>query len=230
MVDMCNSMNIDCLFLPAGIQKLVLAGRMGEVIETTQHLYPGLLERNMNLLFMLKCRQFIEMVNGTDSEVRGGGTAHSPKSHSGSNRSTPSVSPMHYSAALPASSSSQPRCGSPPSSSHIITKAYSTSHIATSPQNAAIDLRTISEEEMNVTNCVRNGDGGDTAAGNGDTGNGESRVRLEDIDVDMDTSESISDERTISSSNGAGCVATNGACTNGRTADEAHQDDMGRYG
>jgi len=52
------------------ILKLVLAGRMGEAIETTSRLYPGLLEHNLNLLFMLKCRQFVEMVNGSDSEVR----------------------------------------------------------------------------------------------------------------------------------------------------------------
>ena len=196
---------------------------MGEAIETTQQLYPGLLERDTNLLFMLKCRQFIEMVNGTDSEVRG--TAiHSPKSHhgssnsgTGSNRSTPSVSPMHYSASMPVGTSSQhvvppARCSSP--SGHIITKGHSASHISTQ-QNAAIDLRTISEEEMNLTNCVRNGDG--------DTANG-ANVRLEDIDVDMDTSESISDERTISS-NGT----MNGACTNGTSVEGSHQDDMGRY-
>ncbi|KAF2984167.1 hypothetical protein EK904_013300 [Melospiza melodia maxima] len=35
------------------IQKLVLAGRVGEAIEATQQLYPGLLEHNPNLLFML---------------------------------------------------------------------------------------------------------------------------------------------------------------------------------
>ncbi|CAB1321462.1 unnamed protein product [Coregonus sp. 'balchen'] len=50
--------------------KLVLSGRMGEAIKNTQQLYPSLLERNPDLLFMLKVRQFIEMVNGTDSEVR----------------------------------------------------------------------------------------------------------------------------------------------------------------
>lgn len=37
-----------------GIQKLVLAGRVGEAIDATQQLYPGLLEHNPNLLFMLK--------------------------------------------------------------------------------------------------------------------------------------------------------------------------------
>ncbi|XP_048695902.1 ran-binding protein 9 isoform X4 [Caretta caretta] len=81
------------------IQKLVLAGRMGEAIETTQQLYPSLLERNPNLLFALKVRQFIEMVNGTDSEVRCLG-GHSPKSQDSypvSPRSfnSPSMSPSH---------------------------------------------------------------------------------------------------------------------------------------
>ncbi|CAG9762159.1 unnamed protein product [Ceutorhynchus assimilis] len=51
------------------ILKLVLSGRMGEAIERTSRLYPGLLENNQNLLFMLKCRQFVEMVNGSDIEV-----------------------------------------------------------------------------------------------------------------------------------------------------------------
>lgn len=48
---------------------MVLAGRMGEAIELTSRLYPGLLDRDPNLLFALKCRQFVEMVNGSDSEV-----------------------------------------------------------------------------------------------------------------------------------------------------------------
>lgn len=42
------------LFCLIGIQKLVLAGRVGEAIEATQQLYPGLLDHNPNLLFMLK--------------------------------------------------------------------------------------------------------------------------------------------------------------------------------
>ncbi|CAG0883714.1 unnamed protein product [Darwinula stevensoni] len=75
------------------IQRLVLAGRMGEAIEATQSLYPGLLDRNPDLLFMLKCRQFVEMVNGTDSEVR---PARSPKSHGSSPLHSPgSFSPSN---------------------------------------------------------------------------------------------------------------------------------------
>ncbi|XP_034541679.1 ran-binding protein 10 [Notolabrus celidotus] len=75
------------------IQKLVLAGRVGEAIEATQQLYPGLLEHNPNLLFMLKCRQFVEMVNGTDSEVCCL-TIRSPKSQD-SYPGSPSLSPRH---------------------------------------------------------------------------------------------------------------------------------------
>ncbi|XP_053305700.1 ran-binding protein 10 isoform X2 [Spea bombifrons] len=73
------------------IQKLVLAGRVGEAIEATHQLYPGLLEHNPNLLFMLKCRQFVEMVNGSDSEVRCF-NLKSPKSH-GSYPDSPNLSP-----------------------------------------------------------------------------------------------------------------------------------------
>lgn len=51
------------------ILKLVMGGRMGLAIEHTLRSYPGLLENNQNLLFMLKCRQFVEMVNGSDFEV-----------------------------------------------------------------------------------------------------------------------------------------------------------------
>uniref|UniRef100_UPI00358FCA50 ran-binding protein 9-like n=2 Tax=Myxine glutinosa TaxID=7769 RepID=UPI00358FCA50 len=83
------------------IQKLVLSGRMGEAIETTQQCYSGLLERNPELLFRLKVRQFVEMVNGTDSEVRslgaGGRSPKSQDSYAGSPRAcrTPNASPCH---------------------------------------------------------------------------------------------------------------------------------------
>uniref|UniRef100_A0A8C1PHM6 RAN binding protein 10 n=1 Tax=Cyprinus carpio TaxID=7962 RepID=A0A8C1PHM6_CYPCA len=75
------------------IQKLVLAGRVGEAIDATQQLYPGLLEHNPNLLFLLKCRQFVEMVNGTDSEVRCF-SVRSPKSQD-SYLGSPNLSPRH---------------------------------------------------------------------------------------------------------------------------------------
>lgn len=49
------------------ILKLVMTGRMGQAIEQTIRSYPGVLENNQNLLFMLKCRQFIEMIQTSSS-------------------------------------------------------------------------------------------------------------------------------------------------------------------
>ena len=52
------------------IQRSVLNGNLEEAIELTYQLFPGILERNKNLLFALKVRQFIEMINNatnTDS-------------------------------------------------------------------------------------------------------------------------------------------------------------------
>ena len=58
------------------ILKLILAGRMSEAIDLTWRLYPGLLESRPNLLFLLKCRQFIEMVNGSDMDYNTRHIAH----------------------------------------------------------------------------------------------------------------------------------------------------------
>ena len=73
------------------IQKLVLDGKIGEAIETTNHFFPELLAKDTNLLFLLKVRQFIEIVNGTDSEVRNL-THHSNAS---SSYNSPVMSPKH---------------------------------------------------------------------------------------------------------------------------------------
>ncbi|ALC40604.1 RanBPM [Drosophila busckii] len=50
------------------IIKLIQTGKMSQAIENTLRAYPGLLENNKNLWFSLKCRQFIEMINGADIE------------------------------------------------------------------------------------------------------------------------------------------------------------------
>ena len=50
-----------------GIQNLVLNGRLDEAIDLTYQLFPGILERNPNLLFSLKVRQFIEMIINANS-------------------------------------------------------------------------------------------------------------------------------------------------------------------
>ena len=50
------------------IQHLILEGRTSDAIEKTKELFPTLLN-DKNLLFALKVRQFIEMINGTESEI-----------------------------------------------------------------------------------------------------------------------------------------------------------------
>ena len=42
---------------------------MGEAINLTEKLYPGFLQRQPALHFMLKVRQFIEMVSGNDDSI-----------------------------------------------------------------------------------------------------------------------------------------------------------------
>jgi len=48
------------------IQKLIMSGRIGEAINLTDKLYPRFLQAHPALHFMLKVRQFIEMVSGND--------------------------------------------------------------------------------------------------------------------------------------------------------------------
>lgn len=46
---------------------MVLNGNLGEAIDLTYQLFPGILERNSSLLFALKVRQFIEMINSSNT-------------------------------------------------------------------------------------------------------------------------------------------------------------------
>ncbi|RWS13489.1 ran-binding protein 9-like protein [Dinothrombium tinctorium] len=50
------------------IQKLVLSGRIGDAIEYTNRLYPDVLKNDPNLLFALKCRQFVEMIRSLEPD------------------------------------------------------------------------------------------------------------------------------------------------------------------
>lgn len=51
----------------SGIQSLVLRGRISEAVRLVRSSYPGLLENNLELMFRLKCRQFVEMIGGYDT-------------------------------------------------------------------------------------------------------------------------------------------------------------------
>lgn len=52
------------------IQQLVLSGRISEAIRLTNRLCPNLLQNNPNLLFALKCRQFIELISGAENDYQ----------------------------------------------------------------------------------------------------------------------------------------------------------------
>jgi hypothetical protein len=180
---------------------------MGEAIETTQELYPGLLEHNLNLLFMLKCRQFIEMVNGTDSEVRGP-AIRSPKSQ-GSNRSSPNMSPVHHSLNSARNTPVGSRGSSP--NRPIGVKGHCSGSASQSSQTNNqnnCDLKPINEEEMNATNLAMNGK--DTPV-------------IENDDVDM-CDGVIDDGKHVTNGN------SEGLCVNGfsQKGDHCNSEDMGR--
>lgn len=50
------------------IQQLVLTGKIEDAIQLTNKLYPDVLNDNPNLLFALKCRQFVEMISESCSK------------------------------------------------------------------------------------------------------------------------------------------------------------------
>uniref|UniRef100_A0A8C9D8T4 RAN binding protein 9 n=1 Tax=Panthera leo TaxID=9689 RepID=A0A8C9D8T4_PANLE len=145
------------------IQKLVLAGRMGEAIETTQQLYPSLLERNPNLLFTLKVRQFIEMVNGTDSEVRclGGRSPKSQDSYPVSPRpfSSPSMSPSHGSSIhslAPGKGSSAHFSGFESCSNGVISNKAHQSYCHSKHQSSNLNVPELNSINMSRSQQVNN--------------------------------------------------------------------------
>lgn len=192
------------------IQKLVLSGRMGEAIETTQSLYPGLLEQNQNLLFMLKCRQFIEMVNGTDSEVR-------PTKVSNSRNNSPNMSP-NYSAFIHRPASNISSCNSPVVSNTSPSRSHSphagSQFITSKPSNLPVTVENnnlnnnvtvslSSIEEINAANRVMNGD---MLNGSSDV-SGSTNLIHPDADVEMENLDTVNENAEGSRTN----YATNGS-------------------
>lgn len=138
------------------IQKLILAGRISEAIDTTQSLYPSLLDRNPHLFFQLKCRQFIEMVNGCDGEVKP--LAHSPTR---STRNSPCVSP-----------------------SRSLSHTSSTSSSSSSSNNTANSSQTPSSQNSNNNN--QNNDSMEQSSSNDHSQNGVTKNGAEDSDMIVD--------------------------------------------
>lgn len=218
---------------------------MGEAIETTQQLYPGLLESdsNTNLLFMLKCRQFIEMVNGTDSEVRGAALRSPRSQHGGSNRSSPSRSPIHYthSPRVAALGSQAPYSGNtspnrsktlkshsnfqpyPQTSNSNSSNAAPNSTSATSNSsvnssnnaNSQADLKTINEENLNAANTANSN-------ANSCVMNGSDSRLIEDVEM-LDGVVPEGNNSVVTNGNSA-----NGQYLNGSSSEDHQDEDMGK--
>ncbi|XP_063239311.1 ran-binding protein 9 [Bacillus rossius redtenbacheri] len=176
------------------ILKLVLAGRMGEAIEMTSSLYPGLLERNQNLLFLLKCRQFVEMVNGSDSEVC------PPRCPRGQGLFSPAHAP---------SGGTPPRPTSPAVQTSVIqsTKSYASSpnnaNNANNNNNSSSSSRSrgsTSVEENNLANSALNG-GGEDRGGQGAAVISPFFNLYEETDIEMELPDEVNGH-VVTSANG----------------------------
>jgi len=182
------------------VQSLVLAGRIGEAIRLTQQLYPGLLERNTELLFTLQCRQFVEIVNGTDGETAPTELTPLVRRVRRTLRPRPGdrLSPVHggvLSSLSAQRSDGSSRMISPPPSTN---GAHSRNGSSVSPSPSAVI-------EKNGTN-----------AANGSTHVGSAIHSVPsglEIDVDMDTLEH--DEKTVTN----GSTGYSSLCINGSTGD-----------
>lgn len=121
-----------------------MTGRISEAIDTTQSLYPGLLDQNSDLFFKLKCRQFIEMVNGCDGEVKT--YAHSP---SRSVRNSPCVSPSRPTSSI----------GSNVSSAHVYSNRViqSNNSVDNVEQPNGVSRNGRDEQTMLLDDCTSNG-------------------------------------------------------------------------
>lgn len=78
------------------IQQLVLSGKIEDAINLTNRLYPDVLKDNPDLLFALKCRQFVEMISETCGKSIS--NTHSTPSTSTTNTTTSSSSTSSVSA------------------------------------------------------------------------------------------------------------------------------------
>lgn len=164
-----------------------MTGRISEAIDTTQSLYPGLLDQNSDLFFKLKCRQFIEMVNGCDGEVKT--YAHSP---SRSVRNSPCPSPS--------------RAGSSSIVSNMTSSSSSYVHTNRDHQACSGNV----EQPNGVS---RNGNDDDAMLLDECTSNGVCETSRDNIEEDgveaMDTSDEMKCSGGSSGSSSAVSVITN---------------------
>lgn len=159
--------------LLSDILKLVLAGKMGEAIERTFKLYPGLLENNQNLLFMLKCRQFVEMINGSDLDYSLKKNCSDSNNGSSQRPSSPVMTSVIQSTKTFTNKQKQHEV-----SGKLISEDYNTellSFFLSSYMNASFS---ISIPEMNQTNALHKGNFSDSSV-----------IAMGNSDVEMDETE-----------------------------------------
>jgi Ran-binding protein 9/10 len=196
------------------VQSLVLAGRIGEAIALTHQLYPGLLERNTELLFILQCRQFVEIVNGTEGESVPTELTPLVSRVRRNLRPRPGdrLSPSHSSGQT---SQSSQRCDgsnrmiSPPPSTMSTNGEHSTN-------GTSLGLSSSAVAEKNATNSVNGDSNGSAAVGTAQA----VQPSGSEIDVDMDTLEH--DEKTVTNGS-AGCSGS--PCVNGSAVHVAYSSD-----
>jgi len=181
----------------AEIQALVLNGRLGEAIRTTQQFYPDLLENNLELLFVLRCRQFIEIVNGSEGE------------------SVPADCslPCVRRHAVRVQSTSQPGCAADSSLAAVNSDSPSSRRSCdTSQQLTASSQPLVTADSDRITNGAPLNLSASSAdknimPQNGETHSANDGDMLAEQDSDMDTSDN--DERTVANGSSAQC------CMNG---------------
>lgn len=161
------------------ILKLISTGRMGEAIEMTSRYYPGLLEKNENLLFLLKCRQFIEMVNGTDSEINSTKSFRKRiNSHSSTKRNVSLIS--------------SPVANSPKQTSVIQSNKISNKHYSNSIKNHNVAIDPLTNQTAN------NFFNGSITNNNNNNNNKfyKNELHLTDNNYDMDISDDLQNGNT----------------------------------
>ncbi|KAJ6635769.1 Ran-binding protein 9 [Pseudolycoriella hygida] len=175
------------------IINLVMSGRMGLAIEQTLRLYPGLLENNQNLLFMLKCRQFIEMVNGSDFEARhsnNGTTRNSPVQTSVIQSTKTYTNCTQHNNALITDST---YCDNQElNKARLNNSNYTTSNITEPNRNTDIQLNNQINTAINTSDYINDVEmeNGHISNGNGHkNGLSECKTHLIDVDEDMDIDE-----------------------------------------
>lgn len=180
------------------ILKLVLEGRMGEAIDRTSRIYPGLLESNQNLLFMLKCRQFVEMVNGSDidSYSRNRNLCCSPSFNTNSSTSSRPFSPIQTSVIQS-------------------TKVYSNTNLRVdeiNQNNVALNGDVPSSGDASISNANTVIDNNDSGESEKITTNTPQAIK-DDSDVEMDTTDEINGQVSIcNGKNNATNSYQNGNC------------------